>query len=214
MVAGWVGLFSYLESYLEATGPTQAKLAVTERRYRDQIRQTNQLALRLNEYKDAVASSGVKVDEKTNWNAPQRMIASSFSDPAVKMAPLTPSGKRQLEIAVNTFKRGDYARAIDLLEMFTQQFPEHPRAPEAVYYLVESYFYQQRLELSVKTIDHMITHYPETPYAALALLRLGTILEGRERIDEAADVYYSVINNYPGTVASSLAEKKLRGLNL
>ncbi len=214
MLAGWAAFTSFIQTHLDQNGLTGIKLAAMERKLRDEKRSAHHLALQLNEYKDAVALSGVKVNETTPWDSPQRMIASSFSDFHSKQTPLAPTGRKQLTNAIAAFKAERYERAVDLLDSFIHQYPEHPRAPEASYYLAESYFYLHKLENAVRTIDLIITHYPETPFAAFALLRLGNIMESRERIEEAADIYLSIVNNYPGSVAATMAEKNMRGLNL
>src|SRR5205807_1939271 len=92
--------------------------------------------------------------------------------------------------------------------------PENINVPQANFLLSESFFYNEQLEESVKAIDHLVTHYPETEYAGYALVRLGKIFEREERPEDAAEVYRTVIQHFEKSNAARIARLNLKGLPL
>jgi TolA-binding protein len=142
------------------------------------------------------------------------MIASVIAEPRLKVIPMPVRGEATLKKGRDLFVAGDYVRASELLEDFVARYPGHPQIPVAAYLLQESYFLTDHLERSVHMIDFVITHFPETELSAYSMLRLGKIFEKESRVEEAAEIYQTVIDHYPKTLAKSVAQGRIKELDL
>ena len=60
----------------------------------------------------------------------------------------------------------------------------------------------------------MIRLYPESELTGFALLRLGKIYEGRDRIEDAAEIYRSVAFNFTQAELKRQAEASLKAVEL
>ncbi len=60
----------------------------------------------------------------------------------------------------------------------------------------------------------MIRLYPESELTGFALLRLAKIYEGRDRIEDAADIYRSVVSHFSQPELRRQAEIALKSVEL
>jgi TolA-binding protein len=214
LVLIWAGVYVFFAKYYDGRDYEKQKVASLENRLNRSYRQFAKLQLSINEYKDFMVASGVKIDNDTKWTDTKRMIASVVADPQYKKVPQPQPGSPLFVKAKKIFTTGDYVRTAEILDDFIQRYPDHPALPEAGYLLSECYFYLDQLESSVRMIDYVLTHFPETEFAGYGLLRLGRIFEKQERLEEAAEMYQVVIANYEKSNAAAMARRYLKELNL
>jgi tol-pal system protein YbgF len=210
----WSAVFTFFQRHFDSGRLEKQHVAILERKLHAQLREEAKLAMNFNEYKDAIVAAGVKINDRTKWTDDKRMIASVMADPEFKPDPRPDFGDGKVREAGKLYAAGDYKRAGELLENFVETYPDHPKLPEAYYLLSESYFNTDQYEQSVKSIDFLVTHFPETEYAGYGLLRLGKIFERRERPEDAADTYKSIVEHFPKSNAAAMASKSLKDLNL
>lgn len=98
----------------------------------------------------------------------------------------------------------------DLLE----KYPESIHAVEAHFLLAETQYQMKDFEQSLSTIDTMIGQYPESELTGFALLRLGRIFEMQDRLEDAADVYRSVLGNFKQPELVKQAQSSLKAVAL
>ena len=67
---------------------------------------------------------------------------------------------------------------------------------------------------NIEVVEEMIRLYPESELTGFALLRLGRIYEGRDRIEDAAEVYRSVVAHFPQGELKRQAEVSLKAVDL
>ncbi len=67
----------------------------------------------------------------------------------------------------------DYARAIDVLTRYLDQFPNHPNAEPATWYLGQSYYGSGRIDDAKRLFHVILNRFPRGPYAASAAYQLA-----------------------------------------
>lgn len=211
----WTGVFTLSTRYFRPADRSQMKIAALEKKLHKNAMVMARLEIAFSEYKDTVAAAGVRILNDTPWTDAQREVASVFADPSFKNVPhLEVRANHQFEKGKKYFIQGDYGRASEILQDFVNQSSENANLPQAAYLLGESYYYQNQLESSLKSIDLLITHFPETEFAGYALLRLGKIYDQQSRPEDAAEMYRLVMSEYAKSNAAALAKKNLKELPL
>jgi outer membrane protein assembly factor BamD len=120
----------------------------------------------------------------------------------------------QLDRAMTLIRRGDYRRALLLLQRLTFEFaPGQPEAAAARYYLAESYFQTGDRIQAAHEFRKVADEFPSSEYAPLALLRAGDAnlrLWRRAELDPtygetALSIYQELAGRYPDTDAAARA---------
>jgi TolA-binding protein len=101
-----------------------------------------------------------------------------------------------MEKAKAAFRSKNFEVANNLLQKLIDRFPDSVHVPEANFLLSEGQFQLKDYEASVATIERMIDLFPENELTGFALLRLGSIFEMQERLEDAGDIYRAVISNF------------------
>jgi tol-pal system protein YbgF len=111
-------------------------------------------------------------------------------------------------------KQGDAAGAAQLFQSFLQRYPDSALAPNAWYWLGESYYINREFALALKSFELLGQRYEasgKTPDAALKAaycqIELGQTAKGRQQLEQ-------VIARYPNHPVAELARSRLRGLSL
>jgi tol-pal system protein YbgF len=97
-------------------------------------------------------------------------------------------------------------------EQFLSQYPQHERAPDAQFYLAETYVIADELPEAVKQFERVSEAYPTSPRAAEALYRAGEVSETRKRTSDARRYYNLVVQRYSDSPSARLARQKLSKL--
>jgi outer membrane protein assembly factor BamD len=130
--------------------------------------------------------------------------------------------KQFLTDAHNAFRRGDFARA--LVAFRQSQFelaPGDPLTAEAHYYAAECSFQTGDLAAAVLAFQKVAEEFPNSEFAALALLRAGDAnrrLWRRPDVDASSGqtalaTYQELLGRYPGTDAAVRAQGRIHQLN-
>lgn len=214
LLTGWAAAFGFFNKYFDGADLERKKVASLQKQIRKQERTVAKLESRFSEYKDALAVAGIKIDPKTTWLDSKRSLASVISNPGVKSTQLWPRGQISLNFAKKVFLTENYRRAAELFEEFISRYPDHPELAQAQYLLSESYFQMGNTESFLRSVNSLITHFPETEPACIGLVRLGKIFERQERLEDAQDVYKMALPLYPKSKCAELAQANLKGLKL
>ena len=110
-------------------------------------------------------------------------------------------------VAFDKLKAGDYADAAQLFSSFLQLYPSGVYAPNALYWLGESYYVTQNYALAADQFRALLAQYPTHDKAAGALLKLGLCDYGLGKLPE-------VVAKYPGTDVARTADDRLRAIQL
>jgi tol-pal system protein YbgF len=118
------------------------------------------------------------------------------------------------EAAFAVLKSGQYDASARQFQDFLQQFPEGALAPNALYWLGESYYATQNYELAQAQFRALLQRFPTDEKSPGALLKLGLAQYGLGREAEAESTLAEVGRRYPGTDAARTAADRLRAMQL
>jgi tol-pal system protein YbgF len=149
---------------------------------------------------------------------PSTPAASSEQQPAVYGDPGTLAqgeGERgAYEAAFDALKAGRYADSANLFQQFLQDYPSGSYAPNALYWLGESYYVTQNYALAQQQFQALLDRYPTHDKAAGALLKVGLSQYGLQQMDAAEATLSQVGQRYPGSDAARTADDRLRAIQL
>lgn len=108
------------------------------------------------------------------------------------------------------FREGQYDRSNRLFKKLIDKYGYSVQAVEAHFLLAEGQYQMGDMEAATSTINAMIELFPESELTGFAMIRLGQIFEGRDRYEDAVQIYRTVLRSYPYRSVASQAELKLR----
>ena len=133
-------------------------------------------------------------------------------------APVGPSGNpagpgpdQMYDVSLQQYRRGSVATARLGLREFLHVFPTHERAPDAMYYVAES-FEQAAPDSAAAVYDQLVRTYPKSPRAPSALYKQGVLAEQRGDKTTARNFYARVIAGYPRSPEADLARQNQQRL--
>ncbi len=160
-------------------------------------------------------------------SAPTRSAAPAASNPSAvtpaaparSPAPATATPNPADEAAAygaafDQLKRGDYVESARGFRNFLETYPQASLAPNAWYWLGESYYVTQNYDVALESFERLLQQFPDSGKAADALLKKGYCLLELDRADEGRRVLNDVINHYPDSDVARLAQSRLRALSL
>jgi tol-pal system protein YbgF len=166
----------------ELTGQSQQRLTELRSRIEAQSQQPDQ---------GAAASSGAPVGPSGN--------------------PAGPGPDQMYDLSLQQYRRGSIATARLGFREFLRVFPTHEHAPDALFYIGES-FEQSAPDSAVAVYDQLVKTYPNSPRAASALYKQGLIAEQRGDKASARNFYARVISTYPRSPEADLARQNQQRL--
>ena len=133
-------------------------------------------------------------------------------------APVGPSGNpagpgpdQMYDVSLQQYRRGSLATARLGFREFLRVFPTHERAPDALFYIGES-FEQTAPDSAAAVYDQLVRTYPNSPRAPSALYKLGLLAEQRGDKATARNFYARVIAGYPRSPEADLARQNQQRL--
>lgn len=116
--------------------------------------------------------------------------------------------------AFDALKAGQYVDSARLFSDFLQAYPSGAYAPNALYWLGESYYVTQNYELAQQQFQALLDRYPTHDKAPGALLKVGLSQYGLKQMDAAERTLAQVSQRFPGTDAARTADDRLRAIQL
>ncbi|MBU2977421.1 tol-pal system protein YbgF [Alteromonas sp. C1M14] len=117
------------------------------------------------------------------------------------------------EAAVNLIlKSREYDKAIPAFQSFLGEFPNSEYAPNAHYWLGQLLFNKQKWSDASEQFNIVINKFSDSAKRPDALLKLGVISERQGNKTEARTLFEQVIQEYPNSSATKLAQSRLSGL--
>lgn len=122
------------------------------------------------------------------------------------------AGQAAYDVAFKELRAGDYAQASRDFRSFTQKYPDHPLAPNAWYWLGESYYVTTNYPVALESFQKLLHLFPQSDKAPDALLKVGYSQLELKQTDAARSTLMEVTTKYPGSKAASLAQERLQRL--
>lgn len=112
----------------------------------------------------------------------------------------------------DALKAGRYGEAIETLKSFRLQFPEHPLADNAAYWLGQSYYVSREYALAVEAFSAVGDRSADPGKAPDALLKKGLCEIELRRSEAARASFEAVIARYPDSESARQARAQLDAL--
>jgi len=117
------------------------------------------------------------------------------------------------DIGYKNFNNGNYAQARQNFRAFLREDPKAKQAPDATFWIADSYYKEGLYEESILEYQRLIDVYPRDPRVPLAYLKQGMGLMKLNKDEEAKLFFQTLIDKYPGSPEADEAEKKYQSLN-
>ena len=118
------------------------------------------------------------------------------------------------DAALGKLKSGDYAASARAFQEFLQAFPNGVYAPNALYWLGESYYVTQNYTLALAQFQTVLARYPTSDKAPGALLKVGLCQYGMQQFAAARGSFEQVMQRYPNSDLARTAADRLRAMQL
>ena len=118
------------------------------------------------------------------------------------------------EAAFDRLKAGRYDESSRAFQQFLGQYPDGALAPNAIYWLGESYYATQNYAFAAQQFRALLERFPAHDKAAGAMLKLGLSQYGLGQQDAAQATLAQVVRSYPGTDAARTAQDRLQAMRL
>lgn len=116
------------------------------------------------------------------------------------------------EASLQQFRRGSYGTARSGLQEFLSRFPDHELAPDAQFYVAESWAQADEPAEALEAYGRVVELFPDSRRAASALYKSGRIELERGNTEDARIFFSRVVEGYPDSPEASLARDRLEGL--
>ena len=120
--------------------------------------------------------------------------------------------QRTYDIAYSNFRLNDYLSAIRSFDSFLKSYPKHPLAPNAQYWIGESYSHLRQYREAIEAERRLLGTYPESAKAPDALLIIGTAESNLGDNPAARRTFEELIARYPGSESADKAKGRLAKL--
>ena len=110
------------------------------------------------------------------------------------------------------YRHGDHEKAITLLSRFVKEYPSSDLADNALYWIGECYYDEQKFATAKRYFTKVVTDYPKGNKVPDAMLKLGMCNEMQSRFEEARRLFKAVMLSYPDTQAARIAMERIKSL--
>ncbi|HVZ40205.1 MAG TPA: tetratricopeptide repeat protein [Candidatus Kapabacteria bacterium] len=121
---------------------------------------------------------------------------------------LPQSAEARLLRGITLTRAGRSSEAVPVLNRFIEQYPQHPGADQALYWLGESYYESGLFKAAVDAEAQLLEQYPASQHVADALYLLGWAQLRQKNFDKAEAAFSQFAKAYP--LSAYAAEAQLR----
>lgn len=141
-------------------------------------------------------------------------VAGQQAAAAPANAPAAASATEQAayDAAFKSLRAGDYVTASRGFRDFLTKYPDSALAPNAYYWLGESYYVTMNYPVAIEAFQRLVKQYPQSDKVSDGLLKVGYCQIELKQQDAAIATLKQVSAKYPGTKAAGLAQERLRRL--
>lgn len=193
--------------------------------------QIEQLQQQLEQAKQSQRSQYLDLDGRMNRMeggaapaaSPSASVPPQKAAPAATSSDVPPSGSNAMAgmdergayaHAFDALKSGDYVESSRRFRDFLSAFPGGQYAPNALYWLGESYYVTQNYALAGQQFQSLLDRFPSHDKAPGALLKLGLAQYGLKDYGGADATLRQVVQRYPGSDVARTADDRLRAMQI
>jgi tol-pal system protein YbgF len=122
--------------------------------------------------------------------------------------------RRMYDSAFDALKEGRYAEAARRFQSFLATYPNGEFAPNAHYWLGESYYVTQNYQMALDSFERLLREFPSSAKAPDALLKVGYSHYELRQWTQAETTLNEVLRRYPDSTVARLAQGRLRALRM
>lgn len=185
---------------METSGGTATDPALREQVYQLQ-QEVSALKSSYSELDAKVNSPGFTLPESTEEGGTTEIESASFSTEEI----VYNEGYTELS-------EGNYAASREKFKMFLSKYPKSSKAPDATYWIAESYYRQGEFEEAILDYQRFIDTYPSDDRVPLSYLKQGLSLMEIGKNEEAQLFFETLIDKYPQSDEANTAKEKIREL--
>ncbi len=115
--------------------------------------------------------------------------------------------------AIEQFRRGAYQTARGGFQEFLTQYPGDELAPDAQYYLAETFREEGDTGRAIREYNRVLELYPNSKAAPTALYKAGLLSEEQGNKDTACQYFQRVLAGYPRSDEARLARSQAERLS-
>jgi len=161
----------------------------------------------LKETQDKMSSLSQRLDDA------QAGILSKMDKLSVKISgaplPTAPTPTQIYNASCRDYSSGNYDLAIKGFSSYLKEFPDTEMAPQAQYYLGDSYLSEKNYDSAVKAFQAVEKNYPKSELIAASMLKEAAVLEFMGKKQEAINIYENLVKDHPNASEASQAKEKL-----
>ncbi|MGY3265858.1 tol-pal system protein YbgF [Lysobacter sp. HA35] len=160
------------------------------------------------------STAAARPSASTKPAAPATTKAKPPAAPTAAAGSATPTGNEltAYNAAFDALKAGRYADASRLFSDFLDRYPGGVYAPNALYWLGESYYATRNYEQAVEPFTQLLDRFPTHDKAPGAMLKRGLTRLNLHQDDAARADFEGVVAHYAGSDASQSAADRLRAM--
>jgi len=141
-----------------------------------------------------------KDDEQKKETKPSPAIASNLSPNEV------------FNMARSDYLKGNFQLAIEGFTIYKSEFPDSPLIDDAIYWIGECYFSQEKFREAIEQFNDLILGFPKGNKIPAAYLKKGISLMSLGKNEEAISVFKLLISKYPLEEETKIAQEKIKEL--
>jgi tol-pal system protein YbgF len=122
------------------------------------------------------------------------------------------SPKEVYNMAYADYRKGNFELAIDGFKIYREQFVQSPLADNALYWIGECYFSQEKFEEAIDSFNDLILNYPQGDKIPAAYLKKGISLTKLGKKEEALSVFKLLVSKFPLEEETKIAQQKIKEL--
>jgi tol-pal system protein YbgF len=122
------------------------------------------------------------------------------------------SEKKSYDEAITTLRKGEFAKAVDALQVFQQRYPASPYGGHVQYWLGNAQYGKGDVKAAASTFRALVAGSPEHPRAAEALLALANCQVELKDGKAARKTLEELVKGYPNSDAAVAGKERLAQL--
>lgn len=122
------------------------------------------------------------------------------------------SPKEVYNMAYTDYRKGNFELAIDGFKIYREQFSESPLADNALYWIGECHFSQEKFAEAIDSFNELILNYPQGDKLPAAYLKKGISLTELGKKEEALSVFKLLVSKFPLEEETKIAQQKIKEL--
>jgi tol-pal system protein YbgF len=126
--------------------------------------------------------------------------------------PPAPGPNQLYQLSLDQLRRGSAGAARAGFEDLVRRYPTSDLAPEAQFYIAESYAAERNMTAADSAYAAVAERYPDSPRAPTALFKYALSLQRAGRLAQARQTLDRIVQKYPRSDEAELARDRLRSL--